>query len=106
MMDKFEQLTRNAEYTLVLLANEATGDWELVDPDGPVPLPADQAQRFTERGLSFGGVIGLVSGQPRVALDVELSAVVREAITRAFVARVAYLLRHPRWCLQPDMHAN
>ncbi|SRR6266478_4787041 len=106
MMDKFEQLTHDAEYTLVLFLNEATGDFELVDPDGPVPLPADQAQRYHARGLSFAGVLGMVNGQPRVALDVELSEAVRAAITRAFVARVSYLARHPRWCLQPDMRAN
>jgi hypothetical protein len=106
MMDKFEQLTHDAEYTRVLFLNEATGDFELVDPDGPVPLPEDQAQRYHARGLVFAGVLGMVSGQPRVALDVELSAEVMAAITRAFVERVTYLVRHPRWCLQPDMHAN
>jgi hypothetical protein len=99
-LDRFEQIAHDAQYALVLLANEWTGDWELIEPE---PVAPATAQTFAERGLVFGGILGIVSGRPRVALDVELDDEVSTAITQAFVA---WVRKHARWMVRPDMHQN
>jgi len=93
-MDKFEQLARDAEYALFLLANESTGDFELIEPQ---PIPTDAARGYSERGLSFGGVLALVGGKPRSALALPLEDATVDAIVREFIARVVYMEKHPRW---------
>jgi hypothetical protein len=103
IMDKFETITAASTYTLVLLANEETSDWELLDPE---PVATERAQTLHARGLCFAGLLAIVDGKPRCALDVVLSPEVREAIVESFLARVTHTITHPRWCVRPDMRAN
>jgi hypothetical protein len=103
-LDKFEALTAAATYVRVLLANEQTGDWELIDPTEQ--LDAERAQTFAARSMCFGGVLGIVDGAPKVALAVVLDSKVLDRISRAFLRHVAYAVKHPKWCVQPDRHAN
>jgi hypothetical protein len=100
-LDKFQQIAAKAEYTVVILSNLDTNDTQFVELQAEIP--ADLRRVFSERGLAWIGCIGLVNGQPRVALDVELDSENIAAITRAFVA---YARRHARWTAQPDMNAN
>ncbi len=99
-MDKFDQLMRDAQYALILLANERTGDWELIEPQ---TIPTDAARTYSERGLSFGGVLAWVDGDPRAALAVELDDAAIAAITQESARR---FVRMARWCMAPVMHAS
>lgn len=102
-MDKFEQLMRSAQYALVLLANEVTGDWELIEPQ---TIPTDAARTYSERGLSFGGVLAWVDGNPRAALAVELDDAAIACITQESARRFARMVTHPRWCMAPVMQPS
>lgn len=102
-MDKFEALCRVADYALFLLANEQTGDWELIEPQ---TIPTDAARTYSERGLSFGGVLAWVDGNPRAALAVELDDAAIAAITQESARRFARMVTHPRWCMAPVLHAS
>jgi hypothetical protein len=84
-IDKFDEITKAATYTLVLLANEATGDWVLLEPE---IVDTKRAQTFHERGLCFGGILAIVNGAPRIALEADLDSEVMSAITAEFLARV------------------
>jgi hypothetical protein len=95
-LDKVEQLMTDAQYVLVLLANEQSGDFELIDP---TPVPEDTARVYRERGLGFAGVLGIVDGKTRSAFDLPLEGETVTAIALAFAERVAYVLRHPRWLM-------
>jgi hypothetical protein len=95
-LDKFEKLTAESQFTLVLLANEESGDFELIDPQ---PVPEDRAKTFAERGLTFGGVLGVVSGKPRSALAMPLDGETVTRIVGEFTRRVEYALKHPRWVM-------
>ena len=91
MMDKFQQIAADAEYAVVILANLGTRDFQLVDVQ---PVAEDTARTFAGRGLSFLGCIGLVKGQPRVAVDEELDAESIAHLTQAFLA---HLRKNIRW---------
>jgi len=102
-VDKFEQLMRDAQCALILLANETTQAWELIEPQ---TIPIDAARTYSERGLSFGGVLAWVDGNPRAALAVELDDAAIAAITQESARRFARMVTHPRWCMAPVMHAS
>jgi len=97
-MDAQEQLVWDAEVAAAVLANGS--DVELIDIQ---PVLADKARSFAERGLACVGVIGLVDGEPRVALDVEMDSETVATITKVFVAHVR---KNVRWTAQPDLNAN
>jgi hypothetical protein len=99
-MDRFSQLALDAELVLFILGNEATGDWELADP-------ADTARTYSERGLIFGGLCGIVNGVPRVVLELELPDPALKAVGEELVRRFARMIaRPPRWRMQSDVAAN
>lgn len=102
-MDKFERVLANSQFALALLVNESTEDWELVEPE---PVPKDTAQTYAQRGLCWGGVLGIVSGKPRVALATEFSNDVVAAVTAEFMRRFERTITHPKWHLTPVMTAN
>jgi hypothetical protein len=102
-MDKFEQLMSDAQFALVLLANEQTGDWKLIES---LEVPASTARTYTEKGLAFAGVWGLVGGKPRSALAMPLEGEIVTAITNEFLRRWAHTIRHPRWCMAPALMVN
>lgn len=102
-LDKFEKLASEASFMLILLANESTGDWVLLSPE---PVPADMDRTYKERGLCFAGVLGVVAGKPRTALDMPLDDATITAITQEFCRRVERLVTHPCWTMRPVLTAN
>src|ERR1700721_4197380 len=97
MQDKFQQLVAEAEYAVFVLVNEETGDFALIGPQDVL----EDASRMTygERGLSFGGVFGLVSGKPKSALSVPLDDVTITNIAGGFTRRwAAHFIPPPPWC--------
>lgn len=84
-LDKFEQIAWDAEYGSVILSNGQ--DFELVDLGGE-PLSEDARLNLSKRGLAFVGLIALVGGRPRVALDTPLDPETGSRITAAFVRRI------------------
>jgi hypothetical protein len=99
-LDKFQHVVAASEYAAAILANLDTNDTQFVDLS---PVPAEQARTFAGRGLCFIGVVGVVKGQPRVALAVELEERDISMLAQAFLA---YMRKQARWVVPPDMHAN
>lgn len=99
-LDKFEVVARDAQFALVLLCNESTSDFELVEPE---PVPTERARSFAERGLSFAGILGVVGGKPAVALALELDAATEGAIVEAFFA---HWRKNTRWAVPADTNVN
>ncbi len=99
VQDKFQAVMWDSTFALILLANEDTQDWELIEPQ---PVPTDAAQTYAERGLSFAGVFGVVNGKPRSELSMPLEDVTIDRIAAEFVARFVRSITHPKWmCAAP-----
>jgi hypothetical protein len=81
-LDKCEQLLADSSLAVAILHNPVTSDFELVPV---VRVEDDTARCYTARGLQFSGCIGLVAGQPQVALDVAIVGEAAQKIVRAFV---------------------
>jgi hypothetical protein len=96
-MDKFQQLAWDAEYAVAVLANLDTNDTQFVDLQ---PGATDAARTFAGRGLTFVGVVGLVNGKPRIALEVEMDA---EILAQAFMQHVR---KRAKWICAPDRNVN
>jgi len=101
-LDKFEKLVEESQYAVAILANLDTNDTQFVDLSA---VPTEQARAFAERGLEFCGIVGVVGGQPRVALAVELDAESITAITQAFIHHVRKLSA-ATWAMRPDRNVN
>jgi hypothetical protein len=84
--DKFEQLASDAELAVAILGNPETSDFELIDL-APGPLTHDR-NSLHERRMVFIGVMGIVRGFPRFALDTPLDAATTTALAQAFVRHV------------------
>jgi hypothetical protein len=85
--DKFEQLVNDAVYACAILRND-DGQFELADVS-QLPLRTDTALKLSRRGLYFSGIVAITkTGQPRVALDVELTPEQQTPIVREFVRRI------------------
>ncbi len=84
MYDRFEILATEAAYSVAILGNLQTGDFELIDL---APVPQDARRSYEARGLVFLGMIGIVCGTPRVALDAPLDADTVSALYETFVRR-------------------
>jgi hypothetical protein len=80
--DKFEQLALDAQLSVVILGNPETSDFEMVSV-APGPLPDERNIRA--RGMRFVGVVGLVHGVPRSALDEPLDAATTSALAQAYL---------------------
>ena len=85
--DKFTALQDAATYSVGLLANPASGDFELVEW-AEVPFPPERLGAYLARGLGFAGVIGVVEGIARTALDTPLEGPIVTAILEAFAQRL------------------
>jgi hypothetical protein len=85
--DKFEQLAFDAELSVAILGNPETSDFELLDVSR-LPLSEDQRSRISERGMCFVGVMGIVRGFPRVALDTPLDEPTTTALAQAFIRHI------------------
>lgn len=101
--DKFEELAEHSTFTLALLANETTGDFELVSPGR---LPEDALQAFKARDLCLGGLLGVVGGKPESVLEVTLRVETLTKIAAEFGRRYARTITHPTWCMRPDKNWN
>jgi hypothetical protein len=84
---KFETLVNQSAFSVCILGNLRTSDFELVDLN-PEPMSEDAKRDCTRRGMEFIGVIGLVEGLPRVALECPLDVMTALALSQAFVQRV------------------
>lgn len=81
--DKFEQLAADAQLAVCVVGNPQTSDFELIEL-APGPLSYDR-QNLHERGMVFIGVMGIVQGFPRFALDAPLPSATTAALAQAFV---------------------
>ena len=82
--DKFEQLVFDAELAVAIFSNPATSDFELINLAPGQHRPHD----LRERGMCFVGVMGIVKGVPRTALDAPLDATITAALSQAFVRHI------------------
>ena len=82
-MSDCELITRNAIYCVAILGN-SRNEYELVD----MSLPESCVKNSQARGMGLVGVIGIVDGRPRVALEVELPESTIAALSKAFVSRI------------------
>ena len=98
-LDKLQQIA-DAEFSVAVLANLETSDFQFVPVE---PVAEDTAMSYHGRGLAFIGLIGLVKGQPKCALDVPLES---EDIAQLVQAFLAHLRKNMRWIARPDMRAN
>ncbi len=88
ILDKFEYIAAHASYACCILGNLQTSDFELLD-FGQLPLAKHTEQElFSERGMRFIGIMGLVDGVSRVALSEPLDDPTAKALSLAFVQRV------------------
>jgi len=101
-MDKFQQLAHDAEFGVVVLANPDTRDYQFVDLHRGA-VSAETAKTYAERGLSFLGVVGIVRGAPRVALEDELTPEFSAFLTQSLVA---HWKKQIRWTMPVDMNWN
>ena len=94
MFDKFTNLAMQAHDSLCLciLANPDVTDLELVNVRVAWPLPEDTSREYEARQLGFIGVMGVVDGLPRTALDIPLDPVRISALSAAFVKHCELLL--------------
>jgi hypothetical protein len=100
---KFQQLIAESTYALVLLANEATGQWKLIEPQD---VAVAEALTYAERGLCFAGVLGIVGLKPRTELLMPLADETVAVISLEFVRRWARSITHPRWYCIPAPGVN
>jgi hypothetical protein len=90
MYDKFDQLISDAQLKVLILGNPETSDFELIDL-APGPLSHDP-HNLHERGMYFVGVMGIVQGVPRSALDEPLDVLTTTALAQAFVLHAERIL--------------
>jgi len=85
MYDKFQTLAMRAHDSLCvcILANDDVTDIELVNPT--LLLPEDTSREFDARGLKFLGLMAVVDGLPRTALEIPLDLMRISALSAAFV---------------------
>ncbi|MFZ3262456.1 MAG: hypothetical protein WA172_00510 [Terriglobales bacterium] len=83
--NKFEALVKDSSFAVAILHNSTTADFELVNLER---VAEETAQCFTARGLGFAGVIGLVGGTPRYALDAPIGGETAHRIIACFTERV------------------
>ena len=92
MLDKHQTLVRDAQLALCILGNPQTSDFELIEMP-KLPLSEERLHSLRLRGMYYLGVVGLVDGVPRTALDEPLENAAVDALARAFLSHMASLLR-------------
>src|ERR1039458_4815763 len=61
-MDRFEQLSSDAECAVAVLGNPTTGQYALVDLDHDMPMPEESISDAHQRGFQSVGVMGIKGG--------------------------------------------
>jgi len=92
MYDKHHTLVRDAQLALCILGNPQTSDFELIEVP-KLPLSAEHLPSLRLRGMYYIGVVGLVDGVPRTALDEPLENASVDALARAFLSHIGSSLR-------------
>lgn len=88
-MDRFEQITNAASYTVAVFGNPVRGEFSFFDLTKGTPFPVENIQReIAERSMVFCGVMGVVQGIPCTALAEPLSGYAIRALSHAFNERV------------------
>lgn len=87
-LDPIEQLAFDAShpvrgaFPVAILGNLETRDFELI---ALTNIPVDLAQRVVARNLVFVGVVGIVNGTPKSALQVPLDKLAIERLSAAYI---------------------
>ena len=90
MFDKFTALVSQARFSVFLLGNLHTRDFEIYPVEAPVPAATDAA--YDGRGLEFLGCAGIVEGRPRTELNGPLDDAAITALSQQYAGYVAGLL--------------
>lgn len=84
-LDKFQQLAWDAKVVAVILGNGR--EFELIDLNAP-RMREQRAHELRQKDFAFIGVIGIVNGRSRVALEVPLDDKSISAVSQAFLQRI------------------
>ncbi len=101
--DKFEQIANDAQFAAGILGNLETDDFALVDINCVSKTPAKD---LCGRGLCFLGIVGIVQGAPRIALDEPLDDATIEALAKAFVSYIVEKIKAAPWLCRPEKLVN
>lgn len=85
--EKFSRTIWKAQYTVSILGNVHSGEFELIDAD-KLPLSEESVQNFRQRNFVFLGVIGLHEDGPRMALECELSGETIRSLSVRFLKQL------------------
>ena len=85
MESKFRQIVADSVYSVAVMGNVSTGEFELVTMQ---PLAKDAALPANTQTMTFLGVIGIVQGRPRTAFAELLKQDMSDAIVQAFCRRI------------------
>ena len=86
--DKFEQLAFDGKLTIAIMGNPQTRDFEMVDV-ASLPLPECVRHNLaTERGMFFIGVVAMVDGCPKAAMDFPLDDAAVDLLSAEYVRRI------------------
>jgi hypothetical protein len=88
IFDKFETLVGEADHSFTIMGNLTTSDFALIETS-TLPLSESARHDLVQRGMGWLGVVGLVAGQPKTALDTPLGAPVIAALAEAFLQVLA-----------------
>ena len=86
MYDRFEQLAFDAQVCAAILGNLDTRDFALVALPGACPAS------LYGRGFVFIGVTGIVDGEPKTVLEVELDSAAIAALAMALIRHLAAII--------------
>lgn len=81
--DKFEAIAATAQPAVCILANATATDWMLIGMDG-LPLDGESVRDLNRRGLVFAGILGMVEGAPKLALDRIIPDAIVDSMSQLF----------------------
>lgn len=85
-LDKFGQAIWNASFAVAIAGNVNTADYLLIELGaGKIPLAEETLKDFTQRGLTFLGVIALHEGRSVSAFDHDFDPETVSALSRKFL---------------------
>jgi len=88
MLDKFDLLIADSPLCVAVVSDAGAMEFELIGLK-PAPLTTDEsrevAEHYAGRGFRYIGVVGLVHGVPRCALEAPLDASQSAALLTAFL---------------------
>lgn len=107
-LDRTQQVVWDSSgVTVHILGNQRTGDFELV-LGSTLPLSDERQAAFSNRGLSYLGVVAMVSNKFKAAFDVPIAPAMSDAIAHAFLSLIdrGMQLLERMYALQDPRKAN